>query len=250
MMNDIEQYKKLLAGDNRALVDGLVNEKADTKDANAPWTGKVVNNFDPDRLGRVQIRVIGFYENLKDDWLPWAIPDISYIGGKNGSQIIPEVGTMVRGYFDHGDVQKPIYNGLAFNAANADSSCTDRKNVFEYPHKMVLMETDQGDFLTLNRKTGELAFVHRSGASIYIDYNGNIKIQTGTTTSSTLKVEVNGDADLDVKGECKVMAAGDVNVDSLGMINLGRNPAKTPVANITTCPICGILHSTQQQVMV
>ncbi len=249
-MNDIEQYRALLGGDNKAIVDGLVNEKADKKPATEPWTGKVVNNLDPQRLGRVQIRVIGFYENLSDSWLPWAIPDIGYIGGKNGSQIIPEVGTMVRGYFDHGDIQKPIYNGLAFNEANSNSFYTDRKNIFEYPHKMVLMETDQGDFLTLNRRTGELAFVHRSGASVFIDYNGSIKINTGTMMPNSLKVEVNGDADLEVRGECKVMAAGDVNVDALGMINLGRNPTKTPVANITQCPICGISHSTQQQVMV
>ena len=249
-MNDIEQYRALLGGDNKAIVDGLVNEKADKKLATEPWTGKVISNDDPEKLGRCQIRVIGYYENLSDDWLPWAIPDIGYIGGKNGSQIIPEVGTIVRGYFDHGDIQKPIYNGIAFNAANSDSSYTDRKNSAEYPHKMVLMETDQGDFLTLNRKNGELAFIHRTGASIFIDSDGNIKIQTGTNTQSKLNVEVNGDCEINVKGECKVMANGDINVDALGMINLGNNPVKTPVNNTPQCPICGIMLSNQQKVRV
>ena len=249
-MNDIEQYRALLGGDNKAIVDGLVNEKADKKLASEPWTGKVVNNDDPERLGRCQIRVIGYYENLSDDWLPWAIPDIGYIGGKNGSQIIPENGTIVRGYFDHGDIQKPIYNGVAFNAANSDSSYTDRKNKAEYPHKMVLMETDQGDFLTLNRKNGELAFIHRTGASIFIDSDGSIKINTGTSNESTLKVEVNGDTQFDVKGECKVMANGDINVDALGNINLGSNSVKTPVSNLEQCPICGIVLSNQQKVRV
>lgn len=249
-MNDIEQYRALLAGNNKAIVDGLVNEKKDNKPATEPWTGKVVNNEDPERLGRVQIRVIGFYENINDDWLPWAIPDIGYIGGKNGSQIIPEIGTIVRGYFDHGDIQKPIYNGIAFNAANSDSAYTDRKNTAEYPHKMVLLETDQGDFLTLNRKNGEMAFVHRTGASIFIDSDGNIKIQTGTNSKSTLKVEVNGNTEFNVKGSCKVMANKDIHVDALGQINLGSNPTKTPVNNLSNCPICGIMLSTQQQVMV
>ena len=249
-MNDIEQYRALLAGDSKAIIDGINNTKSDVKTSNDPWTGIVVNNNDPERLGRCQIRVIGFYESLNDDWLPWAIPDIGYIGGKSGSQIIPEVGTMVRGYFDHGDIQKPIYNGLAFNAQNSVSSSADRKNRSEYPHKMVLMETDQGDFLTLNRKNGELAFIHRTGASIFIDSNGGIKIQTGKQEENSMNVEINGACKIDVKGDCEVMANGDIKVDALGMIDLGNNPVKQFVSNTPNCPICGLVLSTQQKVRV
>lgn len=249
-MNDIEQYRALLAGDNKAIIDGINNAKSDVKVSNDPWTGIVVNNNDPQKLGRCQIRVIGFYESLNDDWLPWAIPDIGYIGGKNGSQIIPENGTMVRGYFDHGDIQKPVYNGLAFNALNSSESVADRKNDSDYPHKMVLMETDQGDFLTLNRKNGELAFIHRTGASIFIDQNGSIKIQTGNQDESSMNVEINGACKIDVKGDCEVMANGDIKVDALGMIDLGNNPAKQFVNNTPTCPICGLVLSTQQKVRV
>ena len=100
-MTDIETFRNLLAGGEKSY-DALnaMNTYAPSTPHLEKWTGKVIVNNDPERLGRVQIRVIGYYENLEDKWLPWAVPDISFMGGKCGSQIIPEIGSMVRGYFE------------------------------------------------------------------------------------------------------------------------------------------------------
>lgn len=250
MLNDIEQYREMLgSADDMKHVMQTFTQKTQ-RQTNERWTGKVVDNEDPDKLGRVRIKVIGFYDDLADDILPWAIPDIAWIGGKNGSQIIPEIGSMVRGYFDCGDIQKPIFDSLAFNAANSESDYTSRQTDGEYPHKMILMETDQGDFLTLNRKNGELCFTHRSGAMTIIDKDGNITVKTGTNTSSWLDLNVNGNYNINVNGNAAIYANKNVTVDAGGFIDLGHSPSRMPVNNLPNCPICGVALSTQQKVRV
>lgn len=248
MISDIEQYRKILVGDGgKQAVNALVQSPTEVLQ-NARWTGKVVDTNDPDKLGRVRVKVIGFYDNIPDNQLPWAVPDISWLGGKCGSQIIPEIDSMVRGYFDNGDVQRPIYDAIAFNAYNAESDYTWRQTIGEYPHKMVLMETDQGDFLTLNRKTGNLCFTHRTGAMTVIDAFGNITIKTGTNSVSWLDLTVNGNCNINISGNANVYATQNVNVDAGGFVDLGDNPAKQPVCNLLNCPVCGVPHSTQQKV--
>lgn len=254
-MTDVEQYKAILDGDPTPIVDDLVNHQK-TEPVTEKWTGVVVNNQDPERLGRCQIRVIGFYDDIQDDMLPWAIPDISFMGGKCGSQIIPENETMVRGYFEKGDVQRPVFDALAFNAYNSESQYTkvDRRNWFDYPHTMVLFETDQGDFLTLNRKDGTLNFTHRSGAMFNIDMLGNITFQNGpvnkTGLPAMLNVTCQGNMSITCNGNSTVYTRGYTSINGKGKIYIGKNLLKENVNNLKTCFICGALHSTQTQVKV
>lgn len=247
MISDIDQYREILKGDSKQVVQDMVQPQK-VEPQNNRWTGKVVDTADPDRLGRARIRIIGYYDNLPDENIPWAIPDIAWLGGKCGSQIIPEVDSMVRGYFDQGDVQRPVYDSLAFNAYNSESDYTSRQNRADYPHNMVLMETDQGDFLTLNRKDGQLCFTHRTGATTVIDKNGNISVKTGTNQKTWLDITVNGDCNINVSGNANVYAQQNVTVDAGMFVDLGNNPAKQFVNNLPQCPICGIIHSTQQKV--
>lgn len=240
-MTDIEQFKDLLEGNTRKLTEDLIDHKKEHS-ANERWSGVVIDNNDPSRLGRCQIRVMGFYDDVADKFLPWAIPDIGYIGSSKGSFVIPEIGTRVRGYFDKGDVQKPIYDSVAFNEDNADSEYSSRNDAADYPHKMVLLETDKGDYLTLNRNNGELVFIHRSGAMVRIDEKGNMKIATGVISNSDghMSIEVNGDTELITKGNTTIQSDGNVEVKAVrGQINLGNNPAKQLVNNLPTCPVIG-----------
>lgn len=247
MISDIEQYRKILQGDGKSAMQDM-SQPTKPVPQNERWTGKVVDTDDPERLGRVRIKIIGYYDNIDNKQLPWAIPDISWLGGKCGSQIIPEIDSMVRGYFDQGDVQRPVYDALAFNAYNSESDYTARQNKGEYPHMMVLMETDQGDFLTLNRKDGNLCFTHRTGATTIIDKNGNITVKTGTNNKTWLDLTVNGDCNINISGNANVYATQNVTVDAGMFVDLGDNPAKQPVCNLLNCPVCGVPHSTQQKV--
>jgi len=58
--------------------------------------GKVVNNNDPDKLGRVQVRVFGIFSNdIPDEDLPWALPEQNFVGSLVGSMIIPPIDALL-----------------------------------------------------------------------------------------------------------------------------------------------------------
>lgn len=70
------------------------------------YLGVVVDNNDPDRQGRLKIKVMDIFEEVKDEDLPWATPwkDL------NGNQFnLPEKGKVLIVVFDHGDVNKPEF---------------------------------------------------------------------------------------------------------------------------------------------
>lgn len=243
-MNEFEEYRQVLAGNTKELVSNEIKKEEQT--ITDRWTGIVVENNDPQKLGRVQIRIMGFYDDLPDYLLPWAVPDIGFIGSSKGSFIIPEINATVRGYFDKGDVQKPIYDSLAFSKETADRNSLTILDNTEYPNKMVLLETDQGDFLTLNRRTGELVFIHRTGATLSVSQLGDITIRTGSylLKNGALNLEVLGNANIQADGAVEINAKRNVNINSvIGKINLGNNELKNLVNNIPTCFICGAKHS-------
>ena len=212
------------------------------------WTGKVVDNDDPDKLGRVKIVVFGYYDELAEFALPWAVPDLGYIGGTNGNFVVPEVGTFVRGYFDQGDIQKPIYDSIAFSEMTARNLMKNQlvNKLEDYPHKMVLLETDQGDYLTLNRKDGETLFHHRTGLTITIGGDGTLTINTGSSFAEKGKFIVNcdGETQIETQGDVKITSlTGNINIDAVGgMVNLGRNPSKQLINNLPICPVTGMPH--------
>lgn len=221
-----------------------------SQDPHDRWTGKVIDNLDPEMLGRVKILVFGYYDELAEFALPWAVPDISYIGGSNGSFVVPEVGTFVRGYFDQGDIQKPIYDSVAFSEMTATNKTKNMmiNKLQNYPHKMVLMETDQGDYLTLNRFDGETKFHHRSGLDITIGADGSLTINTGAGYSQlgNIKIECHGNTEIKTDGDTSVTSKyGNVTVDSkYGFVMLGKNKTKQLVNNLPICPVTGMPHCT------
>ena len=244
-----EKFTKLRRQFGKSFEDFL-NGKYDSPQENNRWTGYVVNNRDPEYRGRVKVLVIGVYDNIPEPSIPWAIPDISYLGSTAGNFIVPEIGTVLRGYFDHSEVNKPIFDSVAFNTDVTDKaqSRVGVTNAADYPNKMILMQTDQGECLTLNRADGETVFKHRSGATIRITAHGDISITAGQyseavkgtihlKTDGNINIESsNGDVDVTTK-------TGNITVNSeAGMVKLGRNPAMQFVNNLPTCLVTGAPH--------
>ena len=109
-------------------IDGIINENNVNfvgKDGFFWWVGEVEDNEDPMELGRVRVRVLGYYTNvrggttadLKTDHLPWAtvLQHTSQPGndgqGESSGQLQP--GAIVMGFFmDGDDAQMPIVIGV------------------------------------------------------------------------------------------------------------------------------------------
>ena len=68
------------------------------------YVGVVEDNQDPKKEGRVRIRVMDVFDDLKLEDIPWATPwkDL------NGNEFsVPDKGKVVITVFDQGDVYKP-----------------------------------------------------------------------------------------------------------------------------------------------
>tara|TARA_B100000965_G_scaffold40355_1_gene29680 strand:+ start:10976 stop:13531 length:2556 start_codon:yes stop_codon:yes gene_type:complete len=109
-------------------IDGIVDEPTINfvgKDGFFWWVGEVEDNRDPEELGRVKVRVLGYYTNvrggtvadLKTDHLPWAtvLQHTCQPGndgqGESSGQLQP--GAIVMGFFMDGEnAQMPIVIGV------------------------------------------------------------------------------------------------------------------------------------------
>lgn len=109
-------------------IDGIVNEPTINfvgKDGFFWWVGEVEDNEDPMELGRVKVRVLGYYTNVRGgtttslptEKLPWAtcLQHTSQAGndgqGESSGQLQP--GAIVMGFFMDGEqAQMPIVIGV------------------------------------------------------------------------------------------------------------------------------------------
>ena len=132
------------------------------------YTGRVVDNSDPDHLGRIKIRVFGiFNDNVPDSDLPLAIPENSLV---DGSFIVPDIDDIVAVRFDKGDIYFPKYYARALQKDLPSIRLKD------YPDTIVLYALESGGYLIVNRKTSEMIFHHKVGSEIRMNSDGTVEI--------------------------------------------------------------------------
>ncbi len=76
------------------------------KDLDKLWVGLVEDNKDPDRLGRVRVRVQSIFDDIDVEDIPWANP-IKSLSGKSFE--IPAIGKMVSAFFPNDNIYEPYF---------------------------------------------------------------------------------------------------------------------------------------------
>jgi|WetSurSiteA1Bulk_404760.scaffolds.fasta_scaffold33068_2 hypothetical protein len=155
-----------------------------------PWTGIVVDNNDPDQLGRCKINVFGIFDEITDtNLLPWAEPFFASLNGD--SFIVPEVGSIVSVRFLNNDIYFPRYTSkVPVNHIFTESSKTDIAE--DYPNTVVLFENSMMT-VRMNRLTGQIVIKNANGAVIHLGGNAagseggtincfEVKVNSGATT--------------------------------------------------------------------
>ena len=258
MSEDIEKLMKRFGNleDDVALGNNTLDPEP--KKFNERWTGKVTNVDDPLRMGRVQVQIFGINDDNKA-YLSWALPENGYLGAGTANLVVPPIDTIIRGYFENGDPYKPIYDGIitarnplvaaaeAFTGlANPGDTILDDAILSDYPNTMVLMKTDEGEGVTLNRKNGTMKISHRSGLKVQIDSNGSILIEQSMSKKfsqpvpAKMDVKIEGKFNLEANDDVTINAKQSVYIDSvLGDVNLGRNSMKTLVCAHPVCFVTG-----------
>jgi len=191
--------------------------------------GKIVNNNDPLKEGRCQIRVFGKYtDEIPDDDLPWATPDFNFIGSKLGSFIVPPNDALVKVYFDNDDFYNPQYTTKSFNKTSFDFSADIAD---DYPDTMVFFETDTGEYFKINRKTSKTTYRQSSGVIIEIDANGNLTYDSSSSEVGDVTFNVKGNFNVNVDGDFVVKAGGKIDIEATNA-TLGSMILKSPDTTI------------------
>jgi len=108
------------------------------------FVGDVVFNQDPQKWGRVQVRVEEVYgdkDETPDEFLPFGY--VMSLGGgfhDGGSHLIPPIGTTVYVMFEHGSKQRPVVMGGAIKEPEANSYGEDGVSMGKWESKGTLSD--------------------------------------------------------------------------------------------------------------
>ena len=166
---------------------------------NGVYSAVVIDNIDPDNLGRVKVRLppIGAADRRGHE--AWARLATLMAGQNRGTRFIPDVNDEVLVAFEASDVRRPYIIGSLWNVANVPPESMDSTN------SKKLMRSRNGVKITLEDQTGQERFIVETpagqkitlkdgpGSIEIIDSNGNsIKLETaGITVNASAKVTIN-----------------------------------------------------------
>lgn len=180
--------------------------------ANTFYRGIVVNNYDPQGLGRIQVRIPQLHGTnqesslyLASNSIPWAVCGYQPMGNDSGSYLIPNVGDIVIVAFEGGDKELPIYFGsILTNRGEQDKQVGSHKvNNDEY-----YTSPDNDKIKDIKNDTERVVYKSLKGATIIVDdKDGNESIKIIDQSGQSIIMENTGSQQLDRRGD-----------------NLGKNP--------------------------
>ncbi|MBX3607177.1 MAG: hypothetical protein KF788_18000 [Piscinibacter sp.] len=195
----------------------------------------VVDNDDPDKRGRLKLRVPAL---LGDQTSNWALPSFPCGGlAGQGWYAVPAVDAQVWVEFEAGDLDQPIWTGVFWQQASDVPA-----EVQGGPPSTTLIKTGKGHKLLLEDQDDAEAveLVHSGGASITIDKNGTIAL----TDQGGAKVTLDADA-----GQILIE---DTNGNSIALTSSGTkledgngNQIETTASGITVKGAQIVLDGTQ-----
>ena len=143
-----------------------------TDPATMDYLGMVEDNNDPEKLGRIRVRISPYmdFENTED--LPWACPILGSCGNSasSGGLNIPEVGSQVRVFFPSHDLTAPYYRGAELNEFNRTTFFDE-----DYPNSYGYKDST-GNFYKIDKAKKTVQFQHSSSSNLRIAPDGSMQV--------------------------------------------------------------------------
>jgi len=182
------------------------------------YRGIVVDNVDPLRAGRVQVRVYPMFEGVVASHLPWAVMSDPFMGGLGnvGGTFIPEEDSHVFVFFENGDHRYPVYFGGAPAMENDTPDLpAESRNNGEYPANRVF-RTKNGIVVEIDdtKDNERVRIFHPTGTQLLIDKNGYyVTVADGDcefTVDGNMKASVTGNFTATIDGDSTTTVKGDM----------------------------------------
>jgi len=227
-----DSVKKNINSDIKKILNDFIDARNDIS-KEGTFVGKVLDNDDPEKLGRCKILVYSvFSESISAKDLPWAIPEFGFTGSLKGSFIVPEVGAFVRVTFENNEINLPKYSTKVLNRNQLPTN--KDKN---YPDNMIFFETDRGDSFELDRSTGDTIYTHSSKSVLSIDGAGLTKYEHKSGT--TITIDVAGNVKIESVLNLETSHGLFLKDDGSVVVPEGQGP----YCAVPTCPFGGFPHS-------
>jgi uncharacterized protein involved in type VI secretion and phage assembly len=135
------------------------------------FRGVVTDNKDPQKRGRLRLRIPAVLGDQESDW---ALPCLPYGGGATyGAFMVPPADAQVWVEFEEGDIHRPIWTGV-FWQDGADVPPDASKD----EPTTLLLQTPNGHILQFDDESGneQTRLHHPSGAEMLIDKDGTVSL--------------------------------------------------------------------------
>lgn len=161
------------------------------------YRGTVVQNIDPQQLGRLLVSVPGVLGPIPSSWAEPCVPLAGLTFPPMGVFFVPPIGAGVWVEFEHGDPNAPIWSGCRWGAAagippeaKAGVPATPNMVLQSFSQNRIVISSVPGEGITIETVAGA------NGPRIVVTTTG-VKLSCGPLTSIELSptdVKINGEA--------------------------------------------------------
>lgn len=180
------------------------------------WLGEIVDINDPQKIGRVKIKVFGKFDLIPTEDIPWAYPANNMTAGSasgGGFFSVPKLGSIVSVRFDNGNLYHPEYY---FIQKISEDVKTEIENSYENAHIIVYDTVTSGGL--------KIFFTEEKGLMLdYQETRINIKNDKSvvvSTASGNNEIEMLDNGDVTIKTTTKVV------IDQADVIELGAGASE------------------------
>jgi len=220
------------------------------------WRGEVVAVDDPEKRGRVRVRVAAWHpKGAPANLYPWAEPMFTLAGNGNGWFFVPSVGDRVDVMFLRGNREFPFYMGSYYLQSQGVSQLPPEfRDTDAYPlrqgiqtaagHKVILSDDPNNAEIILKTAGGRLISIRDNDQAGSSEKKG-VTIDAGSGYSIKINEEDN-EVTIDCPGDVKVDAGGDAVVKAAGTVQLGDatvDPTDGCVTGKSVCHFTGAPHA-------
>jgi hypothetical protein len=194
------------------------------------WIGEVVDIEDPNKVGRIKVKVFGKFDDIPTVDIPWAHPGMNSTAGSasgGGHFSVPKKGSIVSVKFDQGNIYHPEY---FFNQKISDEVKSEISGSYTNAH-VLIYDTVTAEFVKVyfTEQKGLMLDYKTSIVNILPDKSivlenaskkGRIEMLDDGTLNITQKnnIDIKGSKDLIVKidVDAKITVAGNTTINTTG----------------------------------